>query len=289
MSFSPYLLKVLALGVLLPGVIAVLVLVISRRATRHWEPLAAMVGATALAAGLWAGLYAYHVALEIGPLRPMKFGSYWLPYLPVLAIPAGWASARRVWPELTFLAVASVSFACAVPVIRDLPSMRITNGFYAFVLGEASLIVTIVVTRAAKHLPAWLLALALSASAGAQGVVMVQSGSARLAMVACLMAGALAGIGMATRWLTPNQSANAVAGAVPGYAVFASGLVFSGYQDSSSNVPGAAYAIVVLAPLALALVLFPPMHRVPPLLRSVVPVAALASLLGFAVVRALMS
>ena len=289
MTFSLDMLKAPALGVLLPGAIAVLVLVILGRAARLWEPLAALLGAVALAAGVWAGLRAGHSALELGPLRPVKFGSYWLPYLPVLAIPAGWACARRAWPEVTFLAVASVSFACAVPVIRDIAAMRITNGFCAFALGEASLIVALVVIRAANHMPAWLIALALSASAGAQGAVMLQSGSSRLAMVAGLMAGALAGIALATRWLTPNQSANAVAGAVPGYAVFASGLVFSGYEDSQSNVPGAAYVIVVLAPLALAFVMFPLLRRLPTRLQPMIPLAALAILLGFAVIRAFMS
>jgi|SRR5262245_23012984 len=285
MPSAGFVLEAIGLGVLLPGLIAFLILLAMKRAARFWPPFAWLGAPLVLAIAFWVGC----MAQELTPLWPSKAGWQWIPYLPFLAAPAGWMCARARWPEATFFVIATTAFAAAFPIIPGFNSMRVTNAFWAFALGEASLLLSLVLQRSADRLPPLWSATALAACALAQSLVIMKSGWATMALVAAIPLGILLAAVIAT--LRPISAFDAVAlrGMAPGFAATSTGLLFNAYVASPSDVPGACYALVLLSPLALALVLLPPVNRLPQRLRIIVPVMAMATLLCFAMIRAFVS
>jgi hypothetical protein len=280
-----FVLKAIGLGVLLPGLIAAFFLLAARRAGRWWAPIEAIGGPLALALGFLAGC----LAQDLVPLRPARAGWQWIPYLPLLAVPAGWLCARARWPEATFLAMATTAFAAAFPIIPGFNSMRVTNSFWAFALGEASLLLCLVLQRSAAYFPPVLFAAALAACSIAQSIVIMESGWASMAQISGLIVGIMIGAAAAALPRLGAFHAAAVRGMAPGFAAISTGIVFSAYLDSSSDVPGGCYAIVLLAPLTLALSVLPPIKRLSSRWQVGIPLTTLALLLGFAVTRAMIA
>ncbi len=282
MAFGLFELKAIGLGVLLPGLIAFVILAAMGRAARLWEPLASLAVPLALA----ASFYAAGLSLELFPIRPDKVGPQWIPILTLLAIPAGWLSARGRWRELILFALASTAFAAAVPIIPGYIAIRAGHSLWVFILGQCSLVLGVGLWRAAAEFPPAVFVAMLSVCGFFQAAILMDSGSASLAQISGFLAAALTGLAIYCRWISRDPKPIMARGAIPTFTAVSTGLIANNYFDSVSDNSQAYNWIGLLAPLGLAAVLLPPMRSLSGRRRALPAIALTIGLLLLAAILA---
>jgi len=185
---------------------------------------------------------------EDGEPAPTPSAYYWLPWTGGLALFAGFlallqARAAAAWALRIF--AAGVTTALAVPPELRSESPWIVPLFAAVVLGEWTVLERLLVATTPPRCrfgPA----LAGVAPFAAAAVVLLHAHSARLADVAVILAVALGAIAAAAFAFRADSSSVA-----PGVATALPFLMLSGYYDTFSEVPAAAFALVAASPIAL--------------------------------------
>lgn len=278
-------LRAAGLGLLVPAAVMLLALAIAARLRRSFAVgpshdrrllLQAMFGALGLAATV---ILAYF-ALDLGPLRP-KAGSQWLPYLPLLAVPVGLIVARpQPWWLVT--AILAITGAMVGPLLlADWWSMA---ALWSVALGYALLFSVGAMISTSWSAPR--LALALVATTAVAGFVLKQAAMARLMQIGGILFAACVAAAIAAVLFGRDPEARAIRAMVPGALLLVISLMFSAYLGSFSDVPGACYAAVALAPFGLALRHVPVVRSRRPFMRDLASVTGMMFPLVFATVRA---
>jgi hypothetical protein len=277
MELGAFEIKAIGLGLLLPGLIALLILAGLERASRRWPPLAALAGAAALAAGFCSAAW----SLELTPIRPEKTGPHWLPAAAILAIPAGWFFSRSSRPQVSLFVLATTAFASAVLLVPSYVTVRLGHAVWAFIAGECALILALALQRASAEFSGPLFAALLAMSAWAQSAILMLSGSASLAQMSGAHGAAFAGIAIASWRIIRSRDASLVRGAIPGFALLSTGLMSCNYHDSAGDWAQAFNLVALLAPLGLAFAMRPIRFRILIAIAATVVLLAAAAALTY--------
>lgn len=277
MELGAFEIKAIGLGLLLPGLIALLILAGLERASRRWPPLAALAGAAALAAGFCAAVW----SLELTPIRPEKTGSQWLPAAAILAIPAGWFGSRSNRPRLSVFALATTVFAAAVLLVPPYVTVRVGHAAWAFLAGECALILGMALQRASIEFSSTLFAALLATGAMAQAAILMLSGSASLAQMSGAHGAAFAAMAIASWRIIRGHDSSLIRSAIPGFSVVSTGLMSCNYHDSAGDWAQAFNFIALLAPLGLIFAVRPARWRTQIAIAAMVVLFAAAALLTY--------
>lgn len=275
MQLDSFVIKAIGLGLLLPGLVALLVLTLLHRVARSWAPLLALAAPFALAVALCAASW----LLDLVPFRPAKTGVEWLPVLSLAAIPAGWYCSRTRRPETTLFVLATTAFAAAVPMIPGYVTVRLGHAAWAFILGECILILAVGLQRAAGEFSPSLFAALLAICGIVQAAILMLSGSASLAQMSAAAGAALAGMAIGCWLLVRGTDPNFIRGAIPGFAVVSTGLMSCNYHDSVGGWGQAFNFVALLAPLGLSTAALIPAKRLSARLRIALAIGLTAVLL----------
>jgi len=249
------------LGLLLPAALAAEAVAANPRS--RFQPWRGAVG-------LLVAFAAAYFTLELGPARPERAGSRWLPHLLVLAIPAGIIAARtRPW---WFIATAlALTGAAAGPlIVRDWWGMA---AFWSVALGYVVLASAggVLATR----WPAAALAAAVGAMSAVAGYVLMEAALPRMAQIAGILGATAGGACLASLLPGRDPEGRAVRAMIPGFMVFLAALMFLAKVETYANVPPHVFAAVALAPAVLVL------RRLHPF----ASVAGFLAILGYAAAR----
>ena len=226
-------------GILAPAAVAAIAVWLWRHATsERWRPLA-------LPLAFVVGFHAGYWLLRLGPARPESHWQ-WLPWLLLLALPAGAPPLRKrsTFAALT-IGIAAVSGWLLVPTWEHLDPSRNTH---LMVFVAAFVLVVAALQPLTTRVPGlWLLANLIGVLA-AGAAVLGLSGSLRFAQIAGCGVAALTGLTIAARFLGGRICSE---GLVLPFALLVTGLMLIGRVNSFSDVPLMSYVLPPLAPLSL--------------------------------------
>jgi hypothetical protein len=234
--------KLIGLGVVLPVVLCAGVLM---AAWRPWRRDAQLAG------GLWAGAIAFAVAFVVAfiavdpwPGLPPHVTWHWLAWLAPIAAVAGVADALLRWPmAVRLLGAVTLAAVCGRLLVGDWVDHA---WLWRAVMASAIAVVAVSVNAAANRRPGATVPLSMCVAAMGASVVLLGSGSAKLAQLAGAMAACL-GVAVAISWWRPTVSI--ARGGVAVIAVLLPGLVLSGYFPSYSEIPPWVYVLAAIAPV----------------------------------------
>jgi len=238
------LIRQLILGVLIPAVVGGAVVSVAALLRRFERAgLASAVSASAVGLGFLAAC----VALGWVPLRPVE-SWHWIAPLAGAGTVAGVievAGSRRGWLAWVLrLAVPALAGCLLVPEWQD------GRWWWAAGLAVVTLVLTwslrSVAVRPGKSLVLLTGALLMLVTLGASGVL-VQAGIAKFGQLAAALAGAIGGaVALSLALLRPGNLPGA-AGMAPVWAVVLTGLLFNGWFHTYSDVPAAAFRLVIVS------------------------------------------
>jgi hypothetical protein len=235
--------KLLLLGMVLPVVVCAATMI---GAWRPWRPDASIAG------GLWAGAVALglafvpaFLAVEQWPGLPPHVTWHWLAWLAAIAAVAGVTDAMVRWPTaVRLLGAATLAAVCGRLLVGDWVDHAWS---WRAVTAAVVAVVAVLVNVAAERRPGAAVPLSMCVAALGASVVLLGSGSAKLAQLAGALAACL-GVAVALSWWRPNVSLSR--GGVAVIAVLLPGLVLSGYFSSYSEIPPWVYVLAAVAPVA---------------------------------------
>ncbi len=183
---------------------------------------------------------AAYEGVRTGEIPAVRVGHRWL--VPVAAV-AGLADALFRWPTpLRLLGAAALAAVCGRALVGDwVDHAWAWRGVTAAVIA----VVAVSVNAAAERRPGAAMPLSLCVAALGASVVLIGSGSAKLAQLAGALAACL-GVAVALAWWRPTVSLSR--GAVAVVAVLLPGLVLGGYFSSYSEIPQWVYVLAAVAP-----------------------------------------
>ncbi len=233
--------SLILVGLVLPVVVCAALLIAAWRPWRPDTPIDGRQWAGAVALGL-AFVPAF-LAVEHWPGVPPHVTWHWIAWLVPVAAVAGLADALIRWPTpLRLLGAAALAAVCGRALVGDWvdhawPWRAVTAAVIA--------VVAVLVNAAAERRPGATVPLSLCVAAAGASVVLIGSGSAKLAQLAGALAACL-GVAVALAWWRPTVSLSRGGTAV--VAVLLPGLVLSGYFPSYSEFPPWVYVFAAVAP-----------------------------------------
>ena len=228
-------------GVVLPVIVCAAVLIGAWRPWRPDAPIGGRQWAGAVALGL-AFVPAF-LAVERWPGVPPPVTWHWLAWLVPVAAIAGIADALVRWPTpLRLLGAVTLAAVCG----RALVGEWVVHAWpWRAVTAAVIAAVAVSVNTAAERRPGALVPLSLCVAALGASVVLIGSGSAKLAQLAGALSACL-GVAVVLAWWRPTVSLSR--GGVAVVAVLLPGLVLSGYFSSYSEIPPWVYVLAAVAP-----------------------------------------
>jgi len=244
------LIRQLILGVLIPAVVSGAVVVAAALLRRGGRAGAAsVVGASGAGLGFLAGC----VAFGWVPLRPVE-SWHWIAPLAAMGTAAGVIEAvGRRWGWWAW------ALRLGVPALAGwllVPEWQEGRWWWAAGLGVVALVLTWSL-RAVAPRPGGALrlvtgGLVLLVAAGASAVL-VQAGIAKFGQLAAALAAAIGGTVVLSLALARRSDLPDTAGMAPVWGVVLTGLLFNGWFHTYSDVPGAAFALVIVSAGAVGL------------------------------------
>ncbi len=228
-------------GLVLPVIVCGTMLI---GAWRPWRPGAPIAG------GLWAGAVALalafvpaFLAVDPWPGLPPHVTWHWIAWLVPVAAVAGIADALVRWPTvLRLLGAATLAAVCGRLLVGDwVDHAWAWRGVTTAIIA----VVAVSVNAAAERRSGPGVPLSLCVAAVGASVVLIGSGSAKLAQLAGAVAACL-GVAVALTWWRPAVSLRR--GGVAVVAVLLPGLLLSGYFSSYSEIPKWVYVLAAVAP-----------------------------------------
>jgi hypothetical protein len=254
-------------GVLLPAVVTAAALVFCLRSTRPKGGAEQLAVAAGLAAGF--GALAATGQTDWNCLRPVNCWD-WLPGLALLACAVDFldrlifdlsTGAARRFPALTaptrWAAPLGVGALTGWVLVRSQSTIEHVPMIWAVALALVVLILWSL-SALARRWPGAGLAVLLAMIAFATAAVVELAGFMKLAQMAGVLGGALAGCAIIGWWRPRLAVAEA---AIPALAVLLPGLLFATSFNTFSEVPETSYLLVIAAPALLALTGIAPLAR----------------------------
>ncbi len=228
-------------GLVLPVVVCAATLLGAWRPWRPDMPIGGRLWGGAVALGL-AFVPAF-LAVERWPGVPPHVTWHWIAWLVPVAMIAGVVDALVRWPRpLRLLGAATLAAVCGRALVGDwVDHAWPWRGMTAAVIA----VVAVSVNAAAERRPGASVPLSLCVAALGASVVLISSGSAKLAQLAGALAACL-GVAVVLAWWRPIVSLSRGGTAV--VSVLLPGLVLSGYFSSFSEIPPWVYVLAAVAP-----------------------------------------
>jgi len=231
----------IGVGVVLPVIVCAAILI------GAWWPLRpdTMIGGRQWAGAVALGLafIPAFLAVERWPGVPPLVTWHWIAWLVPVAAAAGIADTLVRWPTpLRLLGAATLAAVCGRLLVGDWVDHAWA---WRAVTAAVIAVVAVSVNAAAERRPGAAVPLSLCVAALGASVVLIGSGSAKLAQLAGAVAACL-GVAVVLAWWRPTVSLSR--GGLAVVAVLLPGLVLSGYFPSYSEIPQWVYVLAAVGP-----------------------------------------